>query len=226
MNTRQQFIDAVAPIAVKLRLEGSPIFPSVRISQALLETGGVLHTWNNLTGYKVGNGTLTPYWRGDRVSKTTWEYLNGIQMVNVPGDFRAYASIEDGFRDQDLLFQSARYATVRSAVTPAEQTAALQNSGYATDLAYASKLNAIIKGDQLSQYDEEVMRMLEQLKQQIEVLENRVHALEEQDALPAIPSWARASVDAAVKAGLIDTPQNGSYDFYRLLTVLHRKGII
>ena len=28
------------------------------------------------------------------------------------------------------------------------------------------------------------------------------------------------------KAGLIDTPEKGSYDFYRLLTVLHRKGII
>jgi hypothetical protein len=36
MGTRQEFIELVAPIAVKLCLENSPIFPSVRIVQAIL----------------------------------------------------------------------------------------------------------------------------------------------------------------------------------------------
>jgi hypothetical protein len=44
--------------------------------------------------------------------------------------------------------------------------------------------------------------------------------------MEVVPQWAKAAVDAAVKASLIDTPEKGSYDFYRLLTVLHRKGII
>ncbi|MDR6554944.1 glucosaminidase domain-containing protein [Paenibacillus qinlingensis] len=226
MASRKDFIDLVAPIAVKLRLEGSPIFPSVRISQALLETGGKINAWNNLVGYKVGNGVLTPYWRGDRVSARTWEFINGQNVTNVIGDFRAYASIEDGFRDQDLLFQATRYAAVRSAGSPQAQTTALQQSGYATDPAYTSKLNAIIVTEGLTFFDEEVIRMLEKLQEQIAALNERVQSLEEQTALTVIPAWAKPGIDAAVKAGLIDTPEKGSYDFYRLITVLHRKGII
>jgi flagellum-specific peptidoglycan hydrolase FlgJ len=226
MATRKDFIDLVAPIAMKLRLEGSPIFPSVRIAQAILETGGKLNAWNNLVGYKVGNGVLTPYWRGDRVSVSTWEFINEDHLFNVPGDFRAYSNIEDGFRDQDLLFQAARYSAVRSASIPQTQTAALQKSGYATDPAYTSKLNTMIATEGLTFFDEEVLRMLENLQAQISELTNRVHSLEEQAALTVVPTWAKSAIDAAVKAGLIDTPEKGSYDFYRLLTVLHRKGII
>lgn len=224
--TRQEFIEMIAPIAVKLRLDNSPIYPSVRAAQAILETGGSVNAWNNLVGYKVGNGVPTPYWQGDRVSATTWEVVNGTRYDNLPGDFRAYPTIEAGFRDQDLLFQSSRYVSVRNASNPGEQAKALQKSGYATDPSYASKLEAIIQSYQLTRFDEEVVNMLEKLQEQIAALQNRVIALEEQSALEVIPEWAQAAVDAAVKAGLIDTPQNGSYDFYRLLTVLHRKGIV
>ncbi|MDD9271314.1 glycoside hydrolase family 73 protein [Paenibacillus sp. GCM10023248] len=226
MVTRQEFIELVAPIAVKLRLDNSPIFPSVRIAQAILETGGKVNAWNNLVGYKVGSGVTTPYWQGDRVSATTWEVVNGTRYDHVPSDFRAYPTIEAGFRDQDLLFQSPRYVSVRNAQSPGEQTQALQNSGYATDPAYASKLNNLIQANGLTRYDEEVIRMLEQLQAQIAALQTRVDALEGQAALKEVPVWAKAAVDAAVKAGLIDTPNGGSYDFYRLLTVLHRKGIV
>jgi hypothetical protein len=30
-----------------------------------------------------------------------------------------------------------------------------------------------------------------------------------------MPDWAREAVDAAVAAGIVDTPEDGSYDFYR-----------
>ncbi|NOU89904.1 muramidase (flagellum-specific) [Paenibacillus sp. LMG 31460] len=226
MATRQEFIELIAPIAVKLRLENSPIYPSVRIAQAIHETGGNLNVWNNLVGYKVGNGVLTPYWQGDRVSTTTWEVIGGIRYDNVPGDFRAYPTLEAGFRDQDLLFGSPRYASVRIARSPGEQVKALQSSGYATDPSYASKLNTIIQTYGLTHFDEEVVLMLEKLQEQIVALQNRVSSLEEQAAMEVVPQWAKAAVDAAVKASLIDTPEKGSYDFYRLLTVLHRKGII
>ncbi|UKS27523.1 glucosaminidase domain-containing protein [Paenibacillus sp. HWE-109] len=226
MATRQAFIDLIAPIAVKLRLEGSPIYPSVRIAQAILETGGSVNAWNNLVGYKVGRGVLTPYWQGAHVSTITWEVIDGTRQDNVPGDFRAYPTIEAGFRDQDLLFSSSRYAGVRTADSPSEQALALSNSGYATDPAYAQKLMTIIQTNQLTQYDEEVADMLEKLQEQIEALQNKVAALEGRMALDTIPDWAEAAVKAAIQAGLIDSPQNGSYDFYRLLTVLHRKGIV
>lgn len=64
--TRQEFIDIVAPVAIELRVEGSPIFPSVRVAQAILETGGKIPEWNNLVGYKVSTGELTPYWDGKK----------------------------------------------------------------------------------------------------------------------------------------------------------------
>lgn len=226
MVTRQAFIELIAPFALKLRLDGSPIFPSVRIAQAILETGGKVNAWNNLVGYKVGSGVLTPYWSGDSVSALTWEMVNGVRYDNVPSDFRAYPTIEAGFRDQDLLFQFPRYVSVRNAQSPGEQIQALQNSGYATDIAYASKLNNLIQTNGLTRYDEEVVEMLEQLQAQIAALQTRVSALEGQAALKEVPVWAKAAVDAAVKDGLIDTPKDGSYDFYRLLKVLHRKGII
>lgn len=42
----------------------------------------------------------------------------------------------------------------------------------------------------------------------------------------SIPAWAEPAVQAAVAAGLLDTPTGGSYDFYRILTVLNRAGLL
>lgn len=53
-----------------------------------------------------------------------------------------------------------------------------------------------------------------------------INLLQDKSKMKEIPSWAKDAVNAAVKAELIDTPEGGSYDFYRLITVLYRKGII
>ncbi|AIQ46987.1 hypothetical protein R70723_14695 [Paenibacillus sp. FSL R7-0273] len=45
-------------------------------------------------------------------------------------------------------------------------------------------------------------------------------------AVMNVPAWAEPAVNAAVAAGLLDTPTGGSYDFYRLLTVLNRAGLL
>ena len=151
--TRQEFIDVIAPVAKKLRAEGSPILPSVRIAQAMLETGCVLHDWNNLVGYKVGSGLTNAFWTGRSVSTKTWEVYEGVLYDNVTANWRSYDSIEDCFRDQDLLFQWSRYDRVRAAQSPQEQTAMLQACGYATDPAYPLKLNSFISGFELWRYD-------------------------------------------------------------------------
>lgn len=57
-------------------------------------------------------------------------------------------------------------------------------------------------------------------------LTERLASIERLQIMDEPPAWASAAVQAAVKAKLIDTPSSGSYDFYRLLAVLHRKGII
>jgi lysozyme len=41
-----------------------------------------------------------------------------------------------------------------------------------------------------------------------------------------VPEWAKEAVNAAVAAGIVDTPDGGSYDFYRVLTVMYRAGVI
>lgn len=228
----QEFIGIVAPFAVQLRVEGSPIFPSVRIAQAALETGWRIHPWNNLVGYKVGSGQTTPYWHGASVNKDTWEVYNG-KRSDEKANFRAYDSIEDGFRDQDLLFTIPRYAPVRAATSPEQQARALVQSGYATDPAYADKIISIIQAHGLKQYDiqaKEEADMLEEMKRQLEALtadhestKKRLAALEARQSMPAIPDWAKEAVDAAVAAGVVNNPEGASWDFYRVLTVLHRK---
>lgn len=227
------FIDRIAPLAVQLRVEGSPIFPSVRIAQAGLETGWKIPSWNNLGGYKVGSGKLTPYWRGAIVHKGTWEVYDG-KRVDVKAAFRAYDSVEHFFRDQDLLFENARYKPVRTAQTPEDQADMLRACGYATDPQYAAKLKTIIHAYDLKRYDAEAevgKQMLDDMRTKIAELEaeqaelrKRVEWLERRTCME-VPEWAQEAVNKAVAAGIIDTPSGGSVDFYRALTVMHRSGL-
>ncbi|OME59494.1 M15 family metallopeptidase [Paenibacillus odorifer] len=54
----------------------------------------------------------------------------------------------------------------------------------------------------------------------------RVDKLEGKARLTEIPAWANDAVQAAFDAGLIDTPTGGSLDFYRVITVLARAGLL
>lgn len=233
--TREEFIRTVAPVAVKVRVDGGVLFPSVSIAQMILETGGKIHPWNNLVGYKVGSGRRTPYWHGKSVNKRTWEVYDGVRHDNVSADFRAYDSIEDCLKDQALLFinNTQRYQRVIDARTPGEQAAMLQVCGYATDPQYAGKIMAIIRSHNLEIYDKEAEQAMEriaelerQTAEQVKLnaeLQRRLQQLERMHQIE-VPDWAKEAVDAAVRAGYIDTPDGGSLDFYRLVTVMHRAG--
>ncbi|WP_046225565.1 glycoside hydrolase family 25 protein [Paenibacillus dauci] len=63
------------------------------------------------------------------------------------------------------------------------------------------------------------------LKSSISKMDNRVQQIEHNRSMK-IPEWAQDAVSKAVAAGIVDDPEGGSYDFYRLITVLYRKGII
>lgn len=157
------FFAYLADTVKRVRKEGSPLLPSVRLAQNWLETGGRIHEWNNLGGYKVGSGRTSPFWNGRSVSTATWEVYDGIK-VNTAANWRAYDSIYDFYKDQDLLFAISRYNRVRAAKTPEEQTAALYACGYATDPDYASKLMSIIKTNNLTIHDKvEEDRELEEI---------------------------------------------------------------
>jgi peptidoglycan hydrolase FlgJ len=94
---------------------------------------------HNLFGIKAGSN-----WQGATVETTTTEYVNGVPEKRVER-FRAYGSYAEAFKDYaQLLAQSPRYAGVVGSRDAASFAQGLQRAGYATDPAYASKLERVI----------------------------------------------------------------------------------
>jgi flagellar protein FlgJ len=95
---------------------------------------------NNLFGIKAGAG-----WSGPVAVATTTEVIDGVAR-KVQARFRAYSSPEESFRDYArLIGTSPRYEGVMRAGHDASAFArGLQQAGYATDPAYASKLGRVI----------------------------------------------------------------------------------
>ncbi|KAF6658852.1 M15 family metallopeptidase [Paenibacillus polymyxa] len=56
-------------------------------------------------------------------------------------------------------------------------------------------------------------------------LQDRVVALESTNKLAKVPAWAEQACINAKAAGVLDTANGGSYDFYRLVTILDRAGV-
>ncbi len=118
------------------------------LGQAALESGWGKHeirmkdgsSSHNLFGIKATSG-----WTGKVAEVTTTEYIGGVAR-KVTAKFRAYDSYADAFKDHArLLSQSPRYSqTVAQAATPSGFANGLQQAGYATDPAYASKLTKVI----------------------------------------------------------------------------------
>ncbi|QHW30137.1 muramidase (flagellum-specific) [Paenibacillus rhizovicinus] len=253
---KPSFYAMLGPIARQLYAEGSSIFPSVRLAQSWLETGGKIPAWNNLGGYKAGGGAPNGFWKGEVVNKSTWEWMDG-RRVDLVAVFRAYDTVGDFYKDQDILYGRSRYLAVRNAATPVEQARMLQASGYASAPDYAATIIAIINADHLTNYDTQVEEgepMTAEEKQAFDALQaavkqltsdnealkaelagqnnallalrQRAAKLEGLHAIADIPAWAKDAIDEAVSANLVDTPKGGSYDFYRIMSVLHRANLL
>jgi len=149
----QDFTASVWPHAVAASgTTGIP--PQFLVAHAALESG-----WgkseprfpdgrpsHNLFGIKAGSR-----WQGDVVEATTTEYVNGVAEKRVER-FRAYGSYAEAFQDYArLLADSPRYAAVVGTQDAGSFARGLQRGGYATDPAYAGKLEAIINGPTLRQ---------------------------------------------------------------------------
>jgi peptidoglycan hydrolase FlgJ len=164
-STPQAFVQSIWPHAQQAA-RALGVKPEVLVAQAALETGwgrSVMQhpdgsSSNNLFGIKAN-----PAWEGRQVSVPTLEYSNGIP-VRTSATFRAYGSIADSFSDYvDFLKSNPRYRNALvQAGNPNAFTAALQQAGYATDPAYAQKINAIVNGDTLQ-------GAVSQVKQQVDI---------------------------------------------------------
>lgn len=143
----QQFVNAMMPAARKAAGD-SGIDPRIMVAQAALETGWGKHmiagdggkASHNLFGIKADSR-----WPGDSVTIKTTEYREGIPMKEQAA-FRAYDDYTASMADYvDFLKQNPRYRDVLAAADKPDVFAQkLQDAGYATDPAYANKIQRIM----------------------------------------------------------------------------------
>lgn len=119
------------------------VSPKILLAQVAIETGwGRSVVGNNLFGIKAGSS-----WTGAKVDAATHEYENG-QLISITDAFRAYPNAEASVQDFVSLVQnSPRY---RAALGKADDVVgyaqALIAGGWATDINYVSKLQAVATG--------------------------------------------------------------------------------
>ena len=150
--TRREYINKFTEYVLKAA-EGSGLFPSVFMAQAILESNNgdsiLSSKYNNYFGIKADKS-----WKGKVVNLKTREVLNGKDVVISDG-FRVYDSIQESFSDRvKFLKSNPRYKAVFEAKTPFEQAIALKKAGYATAPNYASVLQSIIKSNNLFELDQ------------------------------------------------------------------------
>lgn len=142
----RDFVSRVMPHALDVA-QSTGIPAHFMVAQAALETGWGKSmprradgtTSYNLFGIKAGRE-----WNGPVAEAATVEFVDGVPERQVQR-FRAYASFADSFRDYStLMLSNPRYAGVLNTSSPAAFARSLQSAGYATDPAYAAKLERII----------------------------------------------------------------------------------
>jgi flagellar protein FlgJ len=123
--------------------------PTMLVAQAALETGWGKHVPDNADGSSSLNLfgiKANKSWDGDSVTARTLEYEQGSPIQKAER-FKSYASMADCFADYaQLIGGKARYQGVLNAGHDAHQFAqSLQRGGYATDPAYANKLQSVAR---------------------------------------------------------------------------------
>lgn len=145
-----QFVRDIWPHA-KEAAERLKVSPEGLLAQAALETGWGKHVMRKNNGelsFNLFGIKASASWDGATTSKPTIEFRDGISERQT-ARFRAYPDIESTFEDYvRVVGTQPRFDSVRNhgddTVAFAE---ALQESGYATDPAYAEKITAIINGN-------------------------------------------------------------------------------
>lgn len=134
--------------------------PEVVVAQAALETGWGKHIFshpdgkssNNLFGIKADQR-----WPGDKAYVPTTEFRHG-RMVREYAAFRAYDSLEQGFRDYvDFISSGQRYQqALDTSADPEQYIHALHQAGYATDPQYPDKVKRIMNSSEFRKMVSEV----------------------------------------------------------------------
>ena len=152
--TKKQFIENVASLVIaENEYRKNPLFNSVVIAQACLETGygksSLMIKANAIFGIKA-----TKAWKGKVYNSKTKECYDGSSFVTIDGCFRAYDSFADSISDYfDLICKNSRYKKAINSSSSEECIKAIKDGGYATDPKYVDSILKIIKSNKLEKYD-------------------------------------------------------------------------
>lgn len=158
MMTKQEFLNTIAEIvrAENLR-RGNILFNSVVIAQAICESG-----WGQSELMMKANavfGIKAYGWNGKVFNSNTKECYDGKNYTNIEACFRAYNSLEESVKDYfDLITTSPRYRKACVAGSPLECITEIKNGGYATNPYYISTIMNIIKLNNLTRFDKEILK--------------------------------------------------------------------
>jgi len=148
----QAFVRDIWPHAKKAASK-LRVAPEGLLAQAALETGWGKHVMrrsDGTTSFNLFGIKASGSWAGPTAVKPTLEFHGGVPRHEI-AKFRAYPDIAATFEDYvNVVGSQPRFDNVRDhGADIAGFADALQESGYATDPAYAAKINAIAAGDTL-----------------------------------------------------------------------------
>lgn len=180
----------------KEEMQKRQIFASIKIAQAILESGWgtsrLATEANNLYGIK-GTGPA------GSITIKTREYDTEQGWRSIETKFKKYHHLQESIRDHThFLLGKPRYKNVFESRTFQEAADALQRAGYATDPEYATKLKNIITSNEYDKID---------------------YAVIAEDASP----YARDAWKWALEKGITDgsNPKNTATR-EQVITMLHR----
>lgn len=102
-------------------------------------------------------------------------------------------------------------------------TTAQYRAGKRPTQAQTDTIMKLIEGE--SEMTTEEKAQFKALQETVTAQGKLITALESKAKMSAIPSWAMQACVNAKAAGFIDTTADGSYDFYRMVTLLDRAGL-
>lgn len=148
MAQAQDFIHSILP-AAKEAAKALGVNPLAVLAHAALETGWGKHMAHDAQGRPSLNlfGIKANVWNGAQASASTKEFANGVARMEHAA-FRAYKNVTESVQDYaHFLLSNKRYAGVLGHGNDIAGFAkGLQRAGYATDPAYARKLQATAYG--------------------------------------------------------------------------------
>lgn len=150
---REQFIKKYANDVIKA-VEGTPIFPSVKMAQFIIESANNKgESGKGITFVKANNGfgiKADKNWTGPKMSFNTPKDGKPVSF------FRVYSSPIDSIKDHTAFLQkNKRYSKVFTAKTPEEQVKAIFEAGYSESPTYDKALLSLINAYNLKSLDKQ-----------------------------------------------------------------------